>query len=254
MSSAKEVLAKAKSQVGTKEAPPGSNHNKFTEWYGFDGPWCAMFVSWVFHHAGMDAIPKNAYTPAFAEWFKAQKAGFTDDSEARPGDVVFFDFPDSLPRIQHVGFVLANEGGKLTTIEGNTSSGVAGSQDDGEQVAVRTRGYGEAVYYGRPAYNGKPKKPQFDFPVKAWFGKGDKGADVKRWQRDLNRWVGDLNEQQPGKAKFEFKVDVDGQFGKQTEKATKTFQAFYGLDADGRVGSQTLDKMEKVRKRQRGKE
>lgn len=251
MASAKEVIKKAKDQVGTSESPPGSNHNKFTEWYGLSGPWCAMFVSWVLHNSGMDEIPKFAYTPSFAEWFRQQGSGFADDSDAKPGDVVFFNFPDSVDRIQHVGFVVANENGKLTTVEGNTSSGVAGSQDDGGTVAVRTRGYAEAVYYGRPKYNGKPKKPEFKVPVKAWFGKGDKGADVKTWQKDLNKWVRDLNEQHPQRADFLFELKPDGVFGPRTVKATKTFQGFYGLDADGRVGMHTLQRMENVRKRQK---
>ncbi|HEX2056781.1 MAG TPA: peptidoglycan-binding protein [Actinomycetota bacterium] len=248
--SAKEVLAKAKDQVGISDG--GSNNNKFTQWYPMPGqPWCAMFVSWVFHHSGLENIPKFAYTPSFADWFRQQGAGFDDDADAQPGDVVFFNFPDSVDRIQHVGLVLENQSGKLKTIEGNTSSGAGGSQDDGEVVAIRERGYGEAVYYGRPDYNGKPKKPRFDFPVKEWFGKGDSGADVKRWQRDLNRWCKVLNEERPEKATFMFEIDVDGKFGKDTEKATMTFQGFYDLEADGRVGTKTLEKMERVRDNQR---
>jgi peptidoglycan hydrolase-like protein with peptidoglycan-binding domain len=50
------IVAKAKSQVGTKESPAGSNKVKYNTWYygkevkGSAYPWCMVFVSWVFAH------------------------------------------------------------------------------------------------------------------------------------------------------------------------------------------------------------
>jgi len=54
-----------------------------------------------------------------------------------------------------------------------------------------------------------------------------KGKDVKRWQFFL---IG--QKFHPG--------EVDGDFGKQTEDATKEFQRHHSLDVDGVVGNQTL--------------
>jgi hypothetical protein len=66
---------------------------------------------------------------------------------------VFFDFPDSHTGIQHVGFVeRVRADGTLVTIEGNTSSGTSGSQDNGGGVYRRTRPPAYVVGYGRPAY------------------------------------------------------------------------------------------------------
>src|SRR5262245_47942117 len=46
------ALATAITQLGVKESPAGSNHCKYTEWYGMVGPWCAMFVTWSYETQG----------------------------------------------------------------------------------------------------------------------------------------------------------------------------------------------------------
>lgn len=243
-----DVLQYAKKHKGVTEDPPGSNRTMFGEHYGLNGvPWCAQFTWDCLDENNVPTI-KSAYTPTVANYYKEQKRGFTDDSKAQRGDLAFFDFPDSLNRIQHIGFVLKNENGWLTTIEGNTSAGDAGSQDNGGGVYVRTRPYSYVVYYGRPAYGKEePELPKFDFPqARDWFGKGDKGADVKTWQMDLNRWCKNLKTKT-----FNFRLETNGLFGAPTVKATKTFQSWYDLDVDGRVGQHTLRKMERIRDRQR---
>jgi hypothetical protein len=245
-----EVLKWFLAQVGTTESPPGSNQTKYGREFGLDGfAWCAMFV-WVGFNRFDVPIIKSAFTPTMADWFADQKRGFTDDRRAQRGDVVFFNFPDSLDRIQHVGIVLANENGQLRTIEGNTSPSDAGSQDNGGGVFKRTRPYSFAVYYGRPAYG--ERLPRFDLPKnRTWFGPGDKGADVRNWQRHLNGWMRHLREHRKDLA-FDFgKVDVDGHFGRNTLKATQQFQHDVGLDVDGRVGKHTIAKMEAIRARQK---
>jgi surface antigen len=149
---AADVLAAARSQLGTVEKPPGSNCTRYGAAYGGNGQaWCAKFVWWVFresHASGL--IPKAAYTPTFAQWFRDHGRW---GSTPRPGAVVFFDFPgDGVNRISHVGLVEAvNRDGTIQTIEGNTCSGRAGSQRDGDGVWRRTRRTGIAGF-GYPAY------------------------------------------------------------------------------------------------------
>ena len=149
---AADVLATARSQLGTVEKPPGSNCTRYGAAYGGNGQaWCAKFVWWVFresHASGL--IPKAAYTPTFAQWFRDHRQW---GGTPRPGAVVFFDFPgDKTFRISHVGLVEAvNRDGSITTIEGNTSSGQRGSQRDGDGVWRRARRTG-IVGYGYPAY------------------------------------------------------------------------------------------------------
>jgi hypothetical protein len=154
MTSASDVLATARSQIGTIELPPGSNRTPYGAAYGGDGTaWCAKFVWWVFRQSlASGLIPKASYTPTFAQWFRDQGRW---GSAPRPGAVVFFDFPnDKIFRISHVGLVEAVNGdGSITTIEGNTSSGRTGSQRDGDGVWRRVRRTG-IVGYGYPHYDG----------------------------------------------------------------------------------------------------
>ena len=83
---AADVLATARSQIGTREQPPGSNRTPYGAAYGSDGQaWCAKFVWWVFRQSlASQLIPKAAYTPAFAEWFKRHNQWGTTP---RPGAV-----------------------------------------------------------------------------------------------------------------------------------------------------------------------
>jgi len=44
----------AQAENGTKESPADSYKTKYSVWYGLKGQkWCAIFVSWVYHHAGI---------------------------------------------------------------------------------------------------------------------------------------------------------------------------------------------------------
>ncbi len=70
----------------TREHPPGSNHNQVTEWYGFDGPWCNMSISFEAAHSGnLPAIfGKFAYTVAHAEAFRSHGRWHYGLGGARP--------------------------------------------------------------------------------------------------------------------------------------------------------------------------
>lgn len=54
------------------------------------------------------------------------------------GDLVFMNFSNTTAT-QHIGIVECVKGGYVYTIEGNTSSGDAGSQSNGGMVARRQR-------------------------------------------------------------------------------------------------------------------
>jgi surface antigen len=144
MATVKDVLDRARSQLGVSESPPGSNRTPYGEWYGIVGPWCAMFVSWCFYFEGLplaDGGGKGfAYTPSGAAWF--QRRGKWTRTPA-PGHVVFFDWPnDGVNRISHVGIVESvRADGTVVTIEGNTS----------DKVMRRNRRVG-IVGYGVPSY------------------------------------------------------------------------------------------------------
>lgn len=254
---AEDLLEWARKQIGTVEKPPNSNQIKYATWARIPGqPYCAAFVSQGFAITGIgmeDDDPYDewfyVYTPTGAQIFRNAGRWFTDISKARPGDVVFFA---NTTRICHTGVVEKNlGGGKLQTIEANTSSGAAGSQADGGGVyrRVRTSVPGFTIAgFGRPPYakDDEVDEPVYTFPkTRDWLGKGDTGDDVRLLQRDLNvyfRLTGS-----------EIKIEVDGEFGPGTLKALKQFQHERGLDVDGRAGEHTIAKLERAIERRREK-
>lgn len=158
MTTAGQVLDVARSQIGTREDANG--RQPYGAEYGMNGPaWCAIFQWWAFTHAGAGSlIAKAAYTPTLAAWFQSQgRASRTP----QVGSLVFYNWPgDGVDRIQHVGIVEAvNADGTITTIEGNTTSGVVGDQSHGGGVWRRRRSQGSVVIYGHPAYAGAAPAP-----------------------------------------------------------------------------------------------
>lgn len=154
MTTAQQVLDVARSQLGTVEARDGST--PYHRAYGLpaDQPWCAVFVWWCFQQAAAGNLTheKTAYTPTLAGWFK-QRNQWT---VATPtvGALIFYDWPDTLRRIQHVGIVESFDATTVTAIEGNTSSGTAGSQSNGGGVWRRRRARNSSIAgYGHPAYS-----------------------------------------------------------------------------------------------------
>ena len=144
------VVATAQAEVGTTERPPGSNRTPYGVWYGLDGvPWCATFVAWVFARHGHDLRKELtgswAYTPAGLAAGRA--AGWAiRHSDARPADIIFFNFRPGGDAVEHVGIVTANLGGRgVATVEGNTSGGAGGSQANGGGVHARIRPWSSVV-------------------------------------------------------------------------------------------------------------
>jgi hypothetical protein len=130
-------------QIGIKESPPNSNQTKFNDWYGMEGPWCAMFVSWCFEHAGGSPSFRQGYSYAYVPYMvgdaRNNNNGFTVSSDVVAGDVVCFDWSgDGV--YDHVGiFESWTSGRAFTAIEGNTSTS---NDSDGGEVMRRTRDAG----------------------------------------------------------------------------------------------------------------
>lgn len=144
-------VARLRAEIGYTESPPGTNRTKYAAVAGHANgqPWCETFIVAMAKSGGLLLPSYSAYTPTVAQSFKA-----TGRWHATPqvGDLAFFDFPDSVHRIQHVGTVVAFTAKTVTTIDGNTSSGPGGSEDNGGGVYERTRSRSLVVGYGRPIY------------------------------------------------------------------------------------------------------
>lgn len=149
------ILSDALTQVGVIEHPAGSNAgprvSAYQKPFGIDEqPWCGAFVGFYLRLHGVDITPRIVYTPYIYEDAVASRNGLRgvvwhDGSWGEQGygrriDLVLFDF-GTAGGIKHVGFLRKpwNGHGPLYTLEGNTSFGTAGSQDNGGAVALRER-------------------------------------------------------------------------------------------------------------------
>ena len=161
-SGAGDAIAFARKHIGTKEQPAGSNSGpKITPWCraaGYMGavPWCGCWVNACVMAGG---VPSGAgwigFTPAIVQRAKAAKGGWSWHTTGKPGDLALFDTPGG-PTAVHVGLVEKQlSSSSYQTIEGNTSSGNMGSQDNGGGVFRRTRstqGMFRIIGFARPPY------------------------------------------------------------------------------------------------------
>jgi len=134
------VLAVARAELGTIG---GARYRQY--WKApATAAWCAYFACWVLRKAGVGDGPATGWTPTIVRWGKDR--GRWKTSGARPGDLVLFQWPTvpstgrGDPPVCHVGIVeTVHADGTLTTIEGNTSAKVHGSQYNGNVCARKVR-------------------------------------------------------------------------------------------------------------------
>lgn len=144
------ALAWARDQVGVTESPAGSNRGrKVSAWQretaGIDGaPWCGAFVGKALLVAGVDITARIVYCPYIVDDGEAGRNGMAKRvrwQDRKPGDLIVFGSQ------QHVGIL---DSDRTHTIEGNTSAGSSGSQDNGGGVFRRDRGSGWVAAVIRP--------------------------------------------------------------------------------------------------------
>lgn len=152
MATSEDVLNVARGEIGYSRWDDPERGTKYGRWYAElvgdsdfaqNGvPYCAMFVSWVFAHAGAECVGlPGAYCPDMVD--AARGAGdLVPNDQAEPGDVIYFDW-DKDGISDHVGIVESNEGDWVQTIEGNT---------DGGQVLRRARAWSQVCAVARPSF------------------------------------------------------------------------------------------------------
>lgn len=235
--SAETILKIARAEIGTE----ATNYKKCkynTDFYGYVvsaswADWCAVFVWWVFHKAGADALLyiKDAGCGNLGEAFYNRNRFKT--SGYKVGDVVFFHWSDkrsgSVPityTLDHVGIIeKVNSDGSYTTIEGNTGGGNGA-------VKRQTRYAYQISGVGRPDYDGA-EVVEDNTAVK----------DVQKW----------LN------SSYKAGLSVDGLYGGKTELAlVKALQTVlnktYGakLEVDGIYGNKTAAAIRNLKKGDKG--
>lgn len=177
MATASDIINKAKSYIGTKESPMGSNNVIFnTHYYGkaVSGSayaWCCVFVWDIFRLCKASELfyngKKTAYCPDLQVWEK-EKGLSIDIRDGQAGDIVLFDWNGN-KLADHVGIIEnKNLDGTYTTIEGNTS---LTSNDNGGAVMRRNRKLSEICTVIRPKYEEEKELTSKMFTYKNKTGK-----------------------------------------------------------------------------------
>ena len=139
-----DLLAIAQTQLGYEESERNftvsksgmrKGYTRYGEWYGGVeyGDWCAMFIAFCMHYAGVEGVPVSCSCEQWINHLKtAGMYAAADAHTPRPGDFVFFDSdraletPETVPvAADHVGIVVEvipatqEEPAAVMTIEGN---------------------------------------------------------------------------------------------------------------------------------------
>ena len=117
-----QIVSVAMGQIGNRGG------QKFWSWYGFDShvEWCACFVSWCADQSGLiesGKVPKFSLCSSGVTWFQGKNKWQSGGTTPTAGMIIFFDW-DHDGTSDHVGIVEKCEGGRVYTIEGNSSDQV----------------------------------------------------------------------------------------------------------------------------------
>ena len=155
------VVDAARADLGYTESPANSNMTKFGAAYGMNGvPWCVMALWYWFDKAGERMAffggGRTASCGTLLRWYKEQ--GLTVPVEqVQVGDIVILNFHGTQDT-EHCGLVVDTAKNDkaavryVQTVEGNTTPGTEGSQDNGGCVSLNWRYLGQIVGVCRPQY------------------------------------------------------------------------------------------------------
>ena len=145
MSKADEVVAWLSKYVGYTEGR--NNDNTFAAMVGHPNhqPWCQTLQCAADKACGIPYVNTASTRTAWAEHVKHGRV--IHESEARKGDLVYFDWPGGHTPTDHVERILSIDPwhGVMVTIGGNTSPDNNGSQRNGGGVYKRRRSTREHV-------------------------------------------------------------------------------------------------------------
>ena len=119
--------------------------------------WCMAAVSmWVYKSGGrMPGGPQFNTDAAVAAARRENR--LVDKNDTQVGDVLIYDWNYGTMATDHTGLCLdPSSDSVVIAIEGNTSSGNAGSQSAGNGVHRRIRDWDDVRYVIRPYYDGSP--------------------------------------------------------------------------------------------------
>ena len=207
------TAAKQRELEKTTDAERAQGRKYGSKWIGHVVTDCSGLFSWAFKKLGgtMYHGSNTMYLKWCTDKGELKKGRRTDGKELKPGTAVFIWDGSTY---SHVGLFIGD--GKVIEAA-NTQKGVIES----------------AVTANKWTHWGELKGVDYTGSTKPTLKKGSKGEYVTLLQTKLLQKGYDLG-----------KWGADGDFGSQTEKAVKEFQADHGLKADGVVGQGTWDALE----------
>ena len=250
---AKQLVEIAEAEIGYHEKASNSNHdsktansgNKNYTKYGrdlfkagfFNGnkngfDWCAQFPTWCAWKLTGKNKAKAEYLLCvggdlsagcgFALKYYKQAGRF--DKTPKVGDQIFFKYTNDDSTADHTGIVVRVTNSRIETIEGNSGNEVKRKTYDRSYYAII--GYGHPRFDEAPAAATQPKVETayvgVSLPVLQF---GSSGQSVKALQRLLyvmNYYGAD------GK-----RLEIDGRFGHNVERAVKKYQELNNLKITG---------------------
>ena len=143
-----------------------NNITPYGQWYGLNGnAWCAMFVSWCAHYAGITdtLVPKYSWCPSGVSWYKSKGRYHVSGNGYVPkiGDIIFF-YNAQAGRVSHTGIVIDGTTTHVSTIEGNSSDGVRHKIYNLSDSSID--GYGDNG--GTPIHSNKPHATEKEINIK----------------------------------------------------------------------------------------
>lgn len=235
------IYDKALSYVGLKENPKNSNNIIFnTDYYGkpvygSNYPWCCVFCWDIYRMCGASKYfyegRKTASCTTLLNYYKSKHPKWVhkDITKAKKGDLVFYQF-DSDANADHIGiFGEAKSAKEFYAVEGNTSSGNTGSQDNGDGVYKRLRKLSQVMAFVSIEFDDDKKRDTNPYKEPTSTLK----KQTVQIPTEGNKWLQwELNESG-------YKLTIDGKFGKGTDAAVRDFQKKHKLTVDGKVGGAT---------------
>lgn len=208
------IEKESNSQLDSPTANPGDNNwNKYARdldaldvVYNGDKngyAWCDIFVDWCFIYTfglevGMALLCQakeglGAGCTYSARYYKDKGQFYTSNPQA--GDQIFFT-NDGGKTMYHTGLVVKVSGGRVYTIEGNTSS-AAGVAPNGGCVRDKSYPLGASYIggYGRPDYSIVPEEDDEMLTYEQWkeymtqYRKELQDNDCGDWSKEAREWA-----------------------------------------------------------------
>lgn len=184
---AASVLDVARSQLGVKS---GRKYWDYVMGSGYISggatPWCACFVSWVFHEAGAKCAGLPSASCTYGIYAKAKAAGkLVSVDRAQPGDVILFNFDGVASDAEHTGIIESVGATTFVTIEGNTSDT---NQTAGGTVAKKVRKKSSTFAIVRPDYAASGKDEWVKQDGRWWYRHADGSYTTNGWERIDGKW------------------------------------------------------------------